>query len=360
MRPPIGFRFAVSVVATATAFAVLAQDPPGPLPVSVTGQPAATPTVQPAAGTQAPPTAPIQRFQDFRNLPPETVQAIYAMRAGADWLWRMNQPNGRFLSGLNPALKSALPDDPDFRQAVATLALCRAARFTADERFCARAAQAVLAQLSLTKPDPANPGIRVPVAPSERCNRVGFAAVLALAIYDMPGADPKLLADADALVNFLRSKCAADGPVQAFDGPTDPAKSDPDTMNVYPGLGLQAMAVANRRRPDAALTGQIARGVNYYRAAFKTQPHPMLAASVLPAITDLYLTTKDGSVAAVGFELADGLCGFQYTRSETPQATWVGGFRAGANAEPRWESAVYAEALASAATLTRNVPDVGR
>ena len=337
--------------------------PPQPLPTTITGQPLTAPNVQPASGTVGVPTAPIQRFQDFRTLPPETVQAIYGMRASADWLWRMNQPNGRFLSGLNPALKQALPDDPDFRQAVATLALCRAARFTGDEKFAPRAAQAVLTLLSLTRPDPANPGVREPIAPSERCNRVGFAAVLALAIAEIPNPDAKLIADAEALTLFVRNHCAADGSVQAFDSPTDPAKSDPNATTLYPGLALQSLVVSVRRKPDPATQAAIARGITFYRTAYKSQPNPMLAATMLPAITDYYLLTKDANTAAAGLELADGLCACQYTRADATQIAWIGGFRPSAgtlNVEPRYETAAFVEGLAAATTLTRHAPDLTR
>jgi hypothetical protein len=353
-------RFGLVPLSAVVAAPLVAQAPPPKLlPSSITGVAPAT-AVQPAGVTvpvQNP--APIQRFNDFRSQPPETVQAVIAMRTAADWLWRMNQPNGRFLTGVNPALKQSLPDDSDLRQATATLGLCRAARFTGDERFAVRAAQSVLAMLSLTKPDPADPTCRVPIVPADRGNRVAFAAEVVLAVAELPNADPKLVAEADGLAEFVRRLCQADGSVKVFDAP-DAAKADPDGVSIYPGLALQSLLAAHRLKADANKLAAVARGIGFYRTAFKSQPNRLLAASLLPAVADFYHLTKDPAATAVGFELADALCQFQYTRADARQATWAGGFRVADGSEPTCDTAICAHGLAAAATLTRQAPDLAR
>lgn len=258
MRRPVRswpFLFtAVALVAGVIPF-LMAQEPPRTLPPSITGAAAPmTPPVSPASGVQTQPAtaSPSARFQNLQAFPLETVRAVYSVSAGAKWLSRMNQANGRFLPGLDPTLRTPLATDHDLRQAFAARALAEAARFTGQEEFAARATQAVLALLSRTKPDPADATRRVPDDPSKECNRVGFAAVLVLAVYALPGPDVKLTAQAEELCAFLRSQVGADGSIQTIDQSNDPAtKADADAVNVYPGLAIQALA-ASHRAPDGS------------------------------------------------------------------------------------------------------------
>ena len=80
-------------------------------------------------------------------------------------------------------------DEPSFQQA---------AKFSGDEKQAAMASQSILTLLAATRVDPADTNCRVPVHSSLVCNRVGFAAVVALAIYELPAADAKLIAEAEA------------------------------------------------------------------------------------------------------------------------------------------------------------------
>lgn len=347
-----------------------AQEPPRPLPPSITGaKPPATPPVSPAAGvqTQTGTDSPSARFQNLQAFPPETVRAIYSVSAGAGWLSRMNQASGRFLPGLDPTLRSPTAADSDLHQVIAARALAEAARFTGQKEFTARATQAVLALLSRTRPDPADPSRRLPDAPSKECNRVGFAAVLALAVYALPNPDVKLTAQAEELCNFLRSQVAADGSIQVIDQPGDPAaKADADAVTVYPGLAIEALAVSHRPKPDPAKQAALAKAVGHYRGVFRAGPSMTLAATLLPGVVAYCLQTRDADVAAAVAEMADYLCGCQYTASDARSAAWVGGFRPGQQpahmtAEPGAESARCAQALACAVQVTRQVaPDLTR
>ncbi len=365
MRRRTESRFAVAAALLAVAITSLVRGqtpvpPPRPLPPSVTGANPAPAPVSPASGTtQLPPAAaaaPIARFQRLQSFPPETVQAVYAMRAGADWLSRMNQSNGRFLPGLNPTLRAPLEDDHDLRQAFAAYALADAARFTGDQQFAARATQAVLVLLSQTRPDPADAACRVPATPPERCDPVGFAAVAALAVYALPNADPKLLAQAEELCAFLRK--------HALDNPAP--KADADALNLSPGLAVQALAASNRAKPDAAKRDVLAKAVGHYRGMFKSRPTPVLAAALIPGFVDFCLQSQgDKETAAAVYELADWLCGCQYSRTDARSGAWVGGFTRGqppaqSLAEPGFESALCAGALADTTRLTRHVPDLTR
>jgi hypothetical protein len=352
MRPavPISLAAAVGFLTAAAA-----QTPPEKLPNSITG--ATPPAVVPVAAT-APATkeAPIARFQNLGLLPPETAQAVVGMRTGAAWLNRMHQPNGRFLHGLNPAVRMPLDGDNDFRQALAAFATCQAARFTGDAQLTATAGQAVLSLLTLTRDDSADPTCRVPMTPVG-VNKVGFAAALSLAVYELPSADPQRIAEADKLCVFLRKQVQSDGSIRCADG-----VADADCANLYPGLVLQALAACNRMKPDPARAALVAKSLAFYRAAFRAKPHPVLAGTVIPAAVELFLQAPDKDAAATAFEMADWLCLSQYGKNDVRQLTWAGGFRTTADAagEPGHDSAVVARGLAAATHLTRQLADGAR
>ena len=361
----IGF-VALTVLGGTVALGLGQTPPPRRLPPSITGvttAPAPTPTVSPVVGNQlqSTPQAPISRFlNDLRAFPPETEQAVYSMRSGADWLWRMNQTNGRFLPGLNPSIRQWLESDHDLRQAFGTLALAEAAKFTGDDRFAARANGSILSLLALTKLEAADATCRVPVTTSDRCNRVGFAAVLALAIDSLPNPDTKQLSDAEALCNFIAKQCRADGSIGIAD---DGQKADVDGAMVCPGLALQALSMSQRLKPDAVKRDRIAKAVTYYRGVVKTQPQPMLIATLLPSFVDYCLqNNKDAATATAVFEMADWLATCQYPRMDSRTPQWIGGFKNNPTAmnEPGFESALCVNAMCHAAKLTRQVPDLAR
>src|SRR6476619_5763232 len=121
-----------------------------------------------------------------------------------EWLSRHHQANGRFVAGRNPALDTITEDDNFIRQTFGAFALARAARLTGDEKYAVRAAQTILSLLAEAPKDPANPAARKPVQSNVVCNRVGAAAHLAMAIYELPEATPELLQCGEELCQFLR------------------------------------------------------------------------------------------------------------------------------------------------------------
>lgn len=324
---------------------VLAQSPPpGLLPPSITGQPGPMPVI-PAAAIAAK-TYPIARFQNLPSLPPETVSAVLGMRAGAEWLARQQQPHGRFLFGVNPALRMPLDGDSEFRQALATWSVCQAAAFTGDEKLAACGAQSVLGLLTLAKADSTDASIKVPSCP----NPIGVAAVLSLAIQALPTADAKLRTEGEMLANYLTKSIRSDGSVG-----TD------DKEYLVAGLALQALAGPTGNPQRDAL---VARSLAHHRTKFKENPHPTMAGAMIPAATDYCLRTKDANAAAMAFEMADWLCATQHGKLDAKQLLWAGGFRTDAQptaTEPGFESAHAARGLAAACHLIRQgVPDLAR
>jgi hypothetical protein len=275
----------------------------------------------------------------------------------------MNQAQGRFVYGYIPALRQSMEGDHDLKQALAALALAQAARFAGDDRQAAVASQAVLTLLAATRIEPNDPNCRVPVRSSLTCNRVGFAAVLALAIYELPGADERLLAEAERLCNFIQTRLRPDGSVHYTDGPADvPTQVDPAGVNEYPGIALHAIAVSNRVKPAAWKGEALKRASDHYRAYFKAKPHPMLAATLTPGFAEFHLQSSSPEAAALVFELNDWLIGLQYPPSDPRHALWAGGFRGWSNAQaldtaPGFECGAYLQSLACAHRLTRPAPD---
>ncbi len=332
---------------------VPAPKPPGLLPPSVTGRPH-DPVTPVAAVT--PKVAPADRFKT-PGYPVETMAAVQSCRDAADWCTRMSKSDGRFMAGVDPALGRELQGN-DFAQACAALALARAARFTGDEKATAAASQACLSLLTLTKADTTDPTMRVPTIAADRGNKVGFAAVLATAIYDLPAPDAKLVAEADKLCKFLYTRLRSDGSVHYTEGEGSPTKTDPDGVNTYPGLCLQAVMASDRVSTEAWKRDALARGVKFYRDVFKASPTSELCGTLLPAVCDYALRVKDAKdAAAFAFEMTDWLCDRQYTASDARNLRWVGAFKPTAGDEPTARMCCGVEGLCAAVTLTTQVPD---
>jgi hypothetical protein len=281
---------------------------------------------------------------------------------GATWMTKMHQPHGRFVFGYVPALRQPLAGDHELKQAQGALAMAQAAKFAGDDKQAAIASQTVLALLASTRPAPNDPTCRVPVAASFVCNRIGSAATLALAIYELPKPDERLIDEAERLCEFVRRHVLADGSVHYTDGPNDvPTQIDPAGVNEYPGYALQALAASNRVRPAEWKKDAVKRGIAYYRNVFRAKPHPTLAATVTPAAAELYAQTKLSELAAAVFEMNDWLCKLQITTTDPRTPQWSGGFRApgqtGTDPLGTGDTALIVESLACAHKLARLAGD---
>jgi hypothetical protein len=334
---------AVVGVAVLAGF-VVGQQPLPPLP---------TQPVVPAASVTpvAKPAAPIDRFLgDVRSLPETTTQAVYSVRAGGDWLARMNQPDGRFRAGFNPTLAQWLDDTSDTRQATAAVALSRTAAFTGDAKLTAAASQAALALFTMTKVDPADATVRLPALAADRGNPVAFAALTVLAVCELPAPDAKLLAKADELCAFLRKHLKPDGSVVVGDGQPGAA---------VPGLVCQALMTSDRWTAAQWKRDAVANAVAYYRPAFKQSPSAEFAGAMLPAVVDFCLRAKSDGGCGFAFEMADRLCDAQYTAADARNRGWIGGFKLAAG-EPTAASLPCAHGVAAALHLAAQVPDATR
>ncbi len=335
--------------------------PPLPLPVGDSPTPSAVPPSPPA-----PAETPLSKFAPMIAFPQVTQYAVRGALLGSAWMAKTQQVNGRFLYGYAPALAQPMPGDNDLMQARAAVAMAQAARFSGNTDEAAKASQAILALLLSTRPAAADANCLVPVPASFVCNRVGFAALLALAIYELPNAADKLTADAERLCQFLRGQLRADGSVHYTDGPADvPTQIDPAGVNEYPGLALHALAVGNRVRPADWKKDAVARGVAYYAGVFRAKPHPLLAATLTPAATELFVQTKLTAAATAAVEMNDWLCNLQIPTTDARSPQWAGGFRgaggpAAGDPPGAVETGLYVQSLASAYALTRLTGDLPR
>jgi hypothetical protein len=324
-----------------------------------------TPTLTPA--TPASRTQPARPERDLSKLPELQRQMYLSTQRGADWLWRHNRPDGRFVYGCLPALKATLEGDNYLRQVGAAFALARAARFTGDERHAARARQAVLALLLDTTTDPKDPNVRYTALPSVVVNRLAAAGLLVLAINELPSPADDLLQQSEQLCAYIRRQQQPDGSLTYSDRPDDPraAGDDPDGVNYYPGEALYGLMLSQRHRP-AAWKSEVARkALSYYRPWWQAHKSLAFVPWQTAAYTEAYLLTKEPAFAEAVNEMNDWLCRQQYVQLDPRHPLWMGGFMGWAEgkpvpAPPQVGTASYAEGLAGACRVARQAADLPR
>lgn len=320
------------------------------------------PTAAPAPTATPTPTAPLAPPRDLSQLSKLQQQMLYTAQRGADWLFRMHGVKGRFVAGYNPSLKQPLESDNYLHQAGAAGALAKAARFIGEERYAARATQALLALLEDTAPDPEDSHSRRTTLPPLVVNRLGAAAQLVLAIHELPAPQKDLLDRAEELTRSIGRSVATDGSLryQAEEN----ARPD-EGMNHYPGLALAALARSHRVRPAAWKLDTVRRALPVYRAWWKQQRSTDFVPRQSEAWAEAYFASRDRTLADFVFEMNDWVCTLQYTQIDPRRMYWYGGFRAWregrpVESEPQVQGAALAHSLVQAARVAREVGDVER
>ncbi len=324
---------------------------------------ATTPTLSPSPLSPLANTPP----RDFSKLSVLQQEMLLSCQGGADWLYRMNGIKGRFQYGYLPALKTEMEGDHYLRQVGGAFALARAARFLGEERYAARATQAILALLDETVVDASDPQCRHTALPSGIVNRLGAAGMLVLAINELPAPQPDLLDKSEQLCNWIRRQARADGSMRCTDaGDSDkPEADETDGINEYPGLALVAVLRSQRHRPAGWKMDLARKAVPYYRAWWNAHRNMAFVTWQTAAYTEAYLQTKDAVFADFVYEMNDWLCGLQYDQIDPRRLVWYGGFMRWADGKavdspPDIGSAVYAESLAEACRAARAGSDVAR
>ncbi|MCS6978183.1 MAG: hypothetical protein NZM31_14415 [Gemmatales bacterium] len=312
------------------------------------------------------PPAPAGRNAEEITPPPGLRPFQHALfmstRRAAEWLWNANRADGTFLPGLRPDLDAEVEDDL-LRQIQGAYGLARSARFFASERYAVRARQAILSLLTMTRTDPQDASVRFTVPPSSQTNRLGAAALLVLAIHELPEPGADLLEQADQLANFLKKQQRKDGSFAVSDDGEESAASPADAA-VYSANAILALARSSGRQAEP---GRMAAARNGFTAAFRAWKEnrlPHATCVLICAGAELHARTGDKALSENVCELADWLCTLQYP-PDPRRPAWQGGFRtspskAGGEVEPAADSALCIEAVCEACRVVRAGADLQR
>jgi hypothetical protein len=321
------------------------------------------PRSAPAAGEPAPLIPPGLAPADAPAGGSELRKQIdISARCGAEWLFRMNTLKGRFLPGFLPSVNAVMESDDFVRQAGAALALARAARYTADKAYAARATQAVLALLddTVAEPDPANPAVmlRHTALPSSPASCLAAVGLLVAAVNELPGPQDDLLKKSEELCAYVRKQQHADGSFDCGEGDEN-AVHDLAAAATGPGAALYGLMRSQAHRP-APWKAEVARKALAYDApCWRAHKGPASVPWQTAAYAEAFLATKEKPFADFVNEMNDWLCRQQQDRLDPRHPEWLGGFAA-PGAAPDVTTASYAEALAEACRVAREAADLPR
>jgi hypothetical protein len=343
------------------------------LPLVLAQQPSAgVLSAPPPVSAPAPATVkPVAHLQPASKLDPAKLslleREIYlAGQRGAEWLQRANRPDGRFVYGYLPALRTAMEGDHYLQQVEATWALARAARFYRDEKAGAIARQAMLTLLEETRLDRNSSekaaGIRYPMMPSVLVNRLAAAGMLVLAIHELPAPASDLLEKSAELCNYLRTQQSSDGSLILDVDKTGPATVEVAAVSYYTGPALQALM---RSGPAPWKTEAVRKAHGFYARWWREHKNMGMIPWHSAAYAEAYRATKEPAFADTVFEMNDWLCTLQYQQLESRRPLWQGGFKSWRDRRelaeaPEAGSALYAESLMHACATAREAGDVRR
>jgi hypothetical protein len=263
----------------------------------------------------------------------------------------MQQPSGRMMPGLNPTLARPLAATSEFEQAVAALALSEATAFTLDPKLATTASQAILTLLSNTEVDGQQAGIRRPKI-TDPTEQRGTAGALALAIFRLPNADPKLRTLALELCQGILTP------------PANSAKSPLPASAIAQAeaLSLRALLEINPGKTDPKIRAFVEVHIGQVKESLTKQPDPILAAAYLPVLEQLHRAQASEDLRSLAFNWADVLRARQYSSEDSREPRWIGGVRESAegNPEPSAFTALAAEGLASALAIAVQAGDLTR
>ncbi len=321
-----------------------------------------------SAAPAATPASLKRRLTDLTRLNNLQRQMVLSAQRGSDWLQRANRPDGRFVPGYVPALRTPLEGDHYLRQAAAAFALARAAHFFGDERAAAVARQAVLTLLLDTTTDDAkNPQIRYTTLAPSLVNRLAAAGLLVLAINELPAPAADLLDQSDQLCNYIRRQQQADGSLTCHDdvGDAQTISTDAEGTPYYAALALYGLVHSQAQRPAAWKTDVLRKALAYYQPWWRTHKSLTAVPWLTAAFTEAYLLTQDRALGDFACEMSDWVCTLQYQQLDPRRPLWVGGFMGWADGKaqavpPHVGSAAYAEGLAQACRVARQAGDLQR
>ncbi len=295
-------------------------------------------------------------------------QVYLAGQRGTEWLQRANRPDGRFVSGYLPDLRSPMEGDHYLQQVEGALALARAARYYQDAKAAALARQALLTLLLETMVDPKTPDVRHTTMPSTLINRLAAGGLLVAAIQELPEPGKDLIDQARQLNNYLFQRRRADGSLSFLDPEVEgKAGIDPGGISHYTGPALYALVRGGQStgKPDLARLDVVRKAAGYYTRWWTEHKNLTMVPWHTAAYTEAYLATKEQPFADAVFAMNDWVCDLQYQQLDSRRPLWRGGFKNWRDGRevaeaPEAGSAALAESLVQAGRLARHLGDVRR
>lgn len=307
--------------------------------------------------------SPASPIRDLSRVSLLEKQAYLSAQRGVDWLQRLNRPDGRFIYGYLPALRTAMEGDQYLHQLEAALALARAGRFFREDKAIAIAQQAILTLLLDTTVDAKVPGIRYTSAPSALVNRLSAAGLLVLAIYELPSPGKDLVDQAQQLCNFIKHQQHADGSLAEAHADSRDALTEDAVLHSGP-----ALAALMRSDPSATLAWKI-EAVRKARQLYSKWWAEKKTSGMIrwhtASYADAFRATKDPSLAEAVFSMNDWLCERQHQELDPRHPLWLGGFKPWTNDKERPEppeinAAAYLDSLVDGCRTARLAGDVRR
>ena len=224
-----------------------------------------------------------------------------------------------------------LEDDNYLRQAGAAFALARAARFFGEDRYTARATQAILALLDDTVLDPKEP-VRCTSCrrPSSTVSR--RPVCLSSPLTNCPTRKPIFWTSSEQLCNYIRKQARPDGSLVCTDPGPDgkPAADETSAIDDYTGLALYGLMRSQIHRPAAWKTDLVRKAVAYYRPWWQAHKSmeftPWLTAACREAYQRTKISLRRLRVRDERLALRPAIC-----QLDAQRELWFGGFKSWAD-----------------------------
>ncbi len=320
---------------------------------------------------QSPVSSPAKKYQTFPGKPSKVARILGKLPAiqqhsyrsailGADWLMKMNRPDGRFVFGYEPSLRVPLSQNNYIPQIAGAYALARAARFFENQKAGAVAKQALLTLLLDTEKVAGSPPSRRTVFPSANVNRVAAAGWLVLAINELPEPGEDLLRHSEELCRFIQSRQCGDGSLCCIDQETPTATPDEKALEsgIHAGPALYGLVKSLNHNKADWKAEFVEKACRYYHKNWRENKNTEMVSWHSAAYAAAYLHSPKPSFSNAANEMNDWICTLQYKELDPRHIFWQGGFKTWVNGKaelfaPDIHGALYVEGLANACLVAR-------
>ena len=237
-----------------------------------------------------------------------------AMRLGADWILRMQEPSGRFQYWYDPAKNqfSKIWDDNFLRQAGTSFSLMLVYEMSSDSRYLAAARKNLHYLLGFKKELDSDKAYFLFNAKA-KLGGIALPMLTMLKVRQLTGSSEynKLLAQLANMILFLQDKYKTGQykSTYVYLGDYEHEKNSGWESRIYPGEALLALANMFRAFGDVRYKQSMDRAMDFYYEK-KWKSHAFLPWTI-SAFTALYEQTSDSKYADYVFFLSDQLLSFR-------------------------------------------------